>query len=760
MRLVVMFTMGILLITGVSNAAELLTHVPLALLADEQEAWTATLSLPLPRAEAGQLYAGDAKPDATLNGMAASVRSLGWWERNKVPRRVMVSVSGDKPIGSNPELSVTPNAANTQEKSPWGIECRLFKKDKGTKYKVVLRGGSNADSFSEWDDVVLTYKDRSLPLRFGSRREKFHDSAAFQSQHDWWQWTQPEVLLDTKALKLVRVGGLLYNEDTFHQCDIFFELFGNGVARIAAHFVNARVIGDGWEYYGIPVIGFTLENSARVETDLDGTKTRFDLGGVKLDTTDGADLVSAKFPGRIYQADNLTIYQPWKDQRVSDTNQTYHKPYVTDIGEGMVPRGMARTARFTLSLSDAPPKVAHLLAPPWLYAMSGELWNGDTLPTYWRYGQTVHAIADHIAQPDERIKGTYEAGFSGAASEGMGGTCLLYSAMLSGDTGHIRPGLAYIYNWADIQVDHVDWSVRQPFTGYYWKTLPYLKFNDLVPGWLETGDPYLLETAEHCANAYYATFRSIWPIRSIGRGLWPIQGLLELYRYTCNPYYLENALDLVRKSEVTYQNPAQIPGHQMGVGPNGIGNKNDPGDQGFAELVLAHMTMQVAQEDAPTVITPKVREETLAHAAHVLDIVLKSLPIRYQQETGWREYESSVLTLVMLGLAQANDRPETIQTDLEPWLVPVEKYLKGEVSGRPYHAVVGRGAYDAFTLGARWIDGHLVVSPRFLPDSANGSVAKVVTPQGIVELTITRSQEGGKWAITPHTPPSFKIVVK
>ena len=372
----------------------------------------------------------------------------------------------------------------------------------------------------------------------------------------------------------------------------------------------------------------------------------------------------------------------------------------------------------------------------------------------------MHGVADRVAQPDERVKGTFESGFSGAASEGMGGTCLLYSAMLTGDTGHVRPGLAYIYNWADIQVDHVDWSVRQPFTGYYWKTLPYLKYNDLVPGWLETGDPYLLETAEHCANAYYADFRSLWPIRSIGRGVWPAQGLLELYRYTRRDYYLENALDLIHKTMVTYQNPNQIPGHQVGVGPNGIGNKNEPGDQGFAELVLTHMAVQVALEDAPNVITPEEREKALKHASHVLEIVEKSLPIRYREDTGWREFESSVLTLVMMSLAQAYDTPEMITTELEKWLGPVESYLKGESSGRPYHAVVGRGAYDAFTLGARWVDGKLVITPRFLPPAAAGATAKVVTPKGTVELAIARSSDGSKWEITPKEKPAFEVAVK
>ena len=127
----------------------------------------------------------------------------------------MVSVSGAKAIGASPTVSVAPGGTAASEPSPWTVEVRPYKKSKGTKYKVVLRGGANSDSFSEWDDVVLTYGGKSLPLRFGSRREKMHDSAAFQNQHDWWQWAAPETLLDTRDLKLVRVGGLLYNEDTF-----------------------------------------------------------------------------------------------------------------------------------------------------------------------------------------------------------------------------------------------------------------------------------------------------------------------------------------------------------------------------------------------------------------------------------------------------------------------------------------------------------------------------------------------------------------
>ncbi len=608
-------------------AQPLMAQVPLALEAEEQEAWAATISLPLPRDEAPRYWGPDGTPSASINGVPASMRPLAWWERHTLPWRVMVSVALHEPIGASPNLSLKASDSAVSPaltSSPWDVAIRPFKRIEWTGYKTVLRGGSHTESYARFDDLVLTYKGRELPIRFGSRREMFHMSAAMKDQHDWWQWAQPETLLDSADLKLVRVGGLLYNEDTFHQCDIYLELFGNGVARVSAHFVNARVISDGWEYYGIPVIGLGVE-SREAEVSLDGTRNRFEFDGVKLDVSDMAELVSPAYPGRLYVHEGMTVYQPWRDQRVSDFHKTYRQPFVTDIGEGKVPKGMARTVRFTVSLSAAPPKVAHLLAPSWLYGMSDSLWHGGYLPATWRFAQTVRGLVTNVSATDARVHGTYEGGFRGAASEGMGGACLTEGAMFTGDPRFLKPALAYIYNWADIMVDHVDWSVRQPFTGYYWKTISYFKFNDLVWGYLETGDPYLLETAEHCGNAYHAMFRSLWPIRSVGRGAWPVQGLIDLYATTRNPYYLESALDILKKAMVTYQDPNDLPGHQMGVGPNGIGNKSEPGDQGFAELVLAAMAIAVAQEDAPAVITPQDRERLYDFAERILAIVEESL---------------------------------------------------------------------------------------------------------------------------------------
>ncbi|MCC6487312.1 MAG: hypothetical protein IT364_07415 [Candidatus Hydrogenedentes bacterium] len=387
-----------------------LAPIPLHADSKEAEAWTGSVSFPLTRGDAQSLYANGASPQFIMNGRPAASRAVGWWERNRVPRRVLLYIAGDAPLAGDLSVEAKPGPASVPGTSPWTVTDRPFKTHPGTAYKVVLRGGSNQDSFSEYEDLILAYKGKEMLLRMGTRRDRFHDSAAFQGLHDWWQWTRIETLLDTEIVKLVRVGGLLYNEDTFLHCDLYLELYGNGVARAYAHFVNARVIGNGWEYFGIPILAFGGVDSLPAEILLDGTQTRFSLGSMSLDIRDTAELVSADHPGRLYDHERFTVYQPWQDQRVTDKNRTFGKEFVTDIGEGQMLRGLSRTVRFTFSLSDAPPRVARMLAPSWHYAMARELWHGDYLPAEWRFAQAAHAVATRIAQPDPRYTGTFEAG--------------------------------------------------------------------------------------------------------------------------------------------------------------------------------------------------------------------------------------------------------------------------------------------------------------------------------------------------------------
>ena len=263
---------------------------------------------------------------------------------------------------------------------------------------------------------------------------------------------------------------------------------------------------------------------------------------------------------------------------------------------------------------------------------------------------------------------------------------------------------------------------------------------------METGDPYLLETAEHVANGYYAQFRAVWPTRSVGRGTWPTSGLVMLYEYTRRPYYLENALDIVHKSLATFDDPNELPGHQMGVGPNGIGNYNEPDGRGFADLVLVRTAVETLLQESD-VISAEEQQATLDKAVHVMRIALDG--IRYKKENlseakfvDWFYYETNVMIITMLPLAQALGRPD-LAAELEEWLALAEDFLKGPRSGRPQYAIIGRPYYDAATLGARWEDGALVVDPDWLPvQKAAGETATVRTPAGVVELKISKAADG------------------
>jgi len=147
---------------------------PVALIPDAGAAgaWTATASYPLPRAEAEALYA-DGQPAYTIGGVPAAAHPVGWWERGTVPRRVVLYTAGDGPLGGELDVAVAPGGG-PGGKSPWTVTDQPFAKHQGTAYKVILRGGSHADSYSEFNDLILRYEDRELVLRMGTRRAKFH----------------------------------------------------------------------------------------------------------------------------------------------------------------------------------------------------------------------------------------------------------------------------------------------------------------------------------------------------------------------------------------------------------------------------------------------------------------------------------------------------------------------------------------------------------------------------------------------------------
>jgi len=67
-----------------------------------------------------------------------------------------------------------------------------------------------------------------------------------------------------------------------------------------------------------------------------------------------------------------------------------------------------------------------------------------------------------------------------------------------------------------------------------------------VGAWLETGDPYLLQTALAVADNSYWLHKNSWPRLAVGRDACFVRGLVLLYRYLADDHYRALALDAAR----------------------------------------------------------------------------------------------------------------------------------------------------------------------------------------------------------------------
>ncbi len=88
-----------------------------------------------------------------------------------------------------------------------------------------------------------------------------------------------------------------------------------------------------------------------------------------------------------------------------------------------------------------------------------------------------------------------------------------------------------VYNVADIAVDHANHMFRMHGYDFGAISITINRTLGLLQGYLETGDPYLRETAEHVALASSIIDASNWPRRSYGRDAMWIRGMIALDDY-------------------------------------------------------------------------------------------------------------------------------------------------------------------------------------------------------------------------------------
>ncbi len=518
---------------------EMLDDLQLSRLQPDRPARAAVVSLPTPPG-AGEVRA---------SGLLSQSSPIAWWpehlagEAEGEPRRVLMAISGDEDLPA----TVRPERATPVEEPAWTgpeWETRVLEHD--------YMGAINWET----GELVLRHGDAEIGLRPGL--------LTADDEPMWWEWLQAEELWSGPACRAIRVAGyasaMRLDDDhpdvaergptkwTHRQhwlfCEVYALLFANGVVHVTARHVNNKLYDEGQDVPGLPMIG--LRCGFEGEIALTGEPAEVDLGGVVLSTEDCATLASAEKPGGLSGDGEITILRPYEAVEITldgHGRRSDGPTWVCAPEEGITPRGAARTVRFTLSMNDAPPRVERYTVPWWWLGLCAEIVPEPALP--------VHDERDAIVDTAvEWLNGCQLKGFFNDGSVPRGGKHYHDdgSAAESGWEGeapynHIRSfyrrptpehwqcAMRSLYNAADIAVDHASFMFRMHGYDFGAVSITMNRTLGLLQGYLETGDPYLAETAENIALCSAAMDRSNWPRRSYGRDAMWIRGPVALADY-------------------------------------------------------------------------------------------------------------------------------------------------------------------------------------------------------------------------------------
>jgi hypothetical protein len=304
------------------------------------------------------------------------------------------------------------------------------------------------------------------------------------------------------------------------------------------------------------MVRFGCDAARPVNASVPADGLQFDLGGARLNLSDSATTCSRECPGRLETAGNDVHWYP--------VSRTFN-PQLENAPPTEWAVGFARTFRCQISLSDAPPLIARYRAPAWWYAVCHEPWPWGFLPVRGQYDRLGEILTDFVRQTMTR--GRFDAGSAEFVNDGDAGFGMMQNYYHTGRPEILTDALTYCYYWADMAVDHTDFTVHQWVGGWGWKTCAYTKFRDVLYAYLETGDPYLLDTVEMAAEAYWAWFRSNWPRCAIGRDTFELGGWALLWRFLRTEHARERTLELVRMCRAVLESRGSI-GGQIGAGPH------------------------------------------------------------------------------------------------------------------------------------------------------------------------------------------------
>lgn len=355
--------------------------------------------------------------------------------------------------------------------------------------------------------------------------------------------------------------------------NIYMRLHSNGVCEAYLRHVNSKFVDDGGDLEdAVPVVGLRIqakeEELQKIMGEWDGEISEFSLGGVSFDLSEAARLATGKHPGRFdLGKDGRIVWQPYEGIEVYGgvcPETLTGDPFIFRAENRMFPRGMARTLRFSLSLSDRSPRVVRYLAPAWWHGVCEDFLPEPLLPVSNAYDVKLNeartwirkhsiykgfedgAVARHDYLPKE-IEGRiyHEAGWEGDTPYTQ-----FLSAWRTGDGEEYLSAMRSAYHFVDIAVDHSSKMVRMHGFADSKVAQPMSRMMAAIVAYLETGDDFLRSTAEAVTMNAYWTHKNSWPRMAVGRDASYLRSAVLLYRYFGEDYFRkiarDGALDTVR----------------------------------------------------------------------------------------------------------------------------------------------------------------------------------------------------------------------
>lgn len=540
---------------GKKKATPFLKDVELKRMGGASKAGLWMCSLPVPRETPAEL---------SLGGHSTYVKPVGQWfdAEGEAPRRQMLFADGK----NSAPVAVNLGAANEAPAAePPAATTELFARSQ--------------DAAFIWERHLLrlSYGDLSVCFALGLRRS--------DGVH-WWEACRMTVLSETPECREIEMGGAIpiditdfdqlsadpgYPNKYLHRHNwvnghIYARLHSNGVCEFFVHHINSKFFDDGRRHEdAVPVIGMRVDRAADGD-DLpmgawDGEVKRMQFGGVSFDLSEAADLATPEQPGSFEEGEEFTVWQPYMGMGLFGgiaTKARTGDDYVIHAEDHVILRGMARTVRFSLSLSpDRSPVVKRYQAPAWWYGHCEELMPESLLPVDNSYDKTMDACRRWLnaySVPGGFEVGHVPRGASGPADgrrhePGWEGEVPYGQFLLAWRYGKARDhdqAMRSAYCFTDTNIDHAAKSVRMHGYPPHAFALPMDRLLGPIAAYLETGDTYLLNTAKATLdNAHWRQMNS-WPRLAVGRDACYIRGLVFMYRYFNDKHYLEMAREGVR----------------------------------------------------------------------------------------------------------------------------------------------------------------------------------------------------------------------